>query len=74
MSDERKETITTLFGGFIGIIFWVCTGGMMLLHFVSFFMGSTSLLFGLIGLFVPPVGVVNGFVFLTTGDSLQQYF
>ena len=74
MHNNLKETSATFFGGLIGIIFWVCTGGMMLLHSVSFFMGSTSLLLGLIGIFVPPIGVVNGFIFITTGDGIQQFF
>lgn len=74
MSDNLKDKAAFLGGGIIGLLFWICTGGMMLLHLASFFVGATSFLFMLIGSFVPPIGIVNGFVFLTTGDGLQQYF
>ena len=60
--------------GILAIMLWCSTGGLMLLHFVSFYLGATSLFFAVIGFFVAPVGLVNGLVFIMTGDSLQQYF
>ena len=60
--------------GALAIILWCSTGGLMLLHAISFFVGATSLLFAIIGLFIPPIGLINGLVFIVTGDSLQQYF
>ena len=36
--------------------------------------GAASLFFGVVGFFVVPVGLINGLVFIVTGDSLEQYF
>ena len=73
-NNEDPKLVVKAGAGLLAIMFWCSTGGLMFLHFVSFFMGATSLLLAIIGFFVPPVGLVNGLVFLVTGDSLQQYF
>jgi hypothetical protein len=71
---ENPKPVVKAGIGLLGVMLWCSTGGLMFLHFVSFFMGATSLLFAIIGFFVPPVGLVNGLIFIVTGDSLQQYF
>ncbi len=60
--------------GMLAIMFWCCTGGLMFVHIISFLVGATTLWFTVIAFFVAPVGLVNGLVFLFTGESLQQYF
>ena len=71
---ENPKLVAKAGIGMLGVMFWCSTGGLMFLHFISFFMGATSLLFAIIGFFVPPIGLVNGLVFIVTGGSLQQYF
>ena len=63
-----------LMSGFIGVIIWCLTGGLMMLHFWSVYSGFSSLLLGVFGFFIAPLGLVNGGVFLITGDSVEQYF
>ena len=77
MNDDEngEDSIATKAGiGLLGIMLWCSTGGLMFLHFISVYMGASSVFFGVIGFFIPSVGLVNGLVFLVTGDSLQQYF
>ena len=58
----------------LGIILWCSSGGLMLAHFVSWFLGYTSTLYAIGGFFIAPYGIVNGAVFIFTGNSLEQYF
>ena len=77
MGNDNNDDPNTAEKAGIGILFiflWCSTGGLMLLHFISFFTGATNLLFFAIGFFIPPVGLINGLVFIVTGDSFQQYF
>lgn len=60
--------------GVVGIIFWCCTGGLMTVHVVSSFIGATSLFLGVIGFFIPPIGLINAFILIFTGYSLSQHF
>lgn len=60
--------------GILGVMLWCSTGGLMFIHMLSFFLGATSIILGLVGFFIPPVGLINGLVFIITGDSLEQYF
>ena len=68
------EKIKELFATGFGLIFWCFTGGLMLVHTVSFFMGMSSFALLLIGIFVPPVGITNAIIFILSGDSIEQYF
>jgi hypothetical protein len=72
--NEDLNLVEKTGAGLLMVMLWCSTGGLMLLHFVSFFTGATSLFFAILGFFVAPVGLVNGLVFIVTGDSLQQYF
>jgi len=72
--NEDLNLVEKTGAGLLAVMFWCSTGGLMLLHIVSFFAGATSLFFAILGFFVVPVGLVNGLVFIVTGDSLQQYF
>ena len=72
--DEEPGIASKAGLGLLGILVWCSTGGLMLAHFASVFMGAATIIFGVIGFFIAPVGLVNGLVFLVTGDSLQQYF
>ena len=74
MSDEEPDYVTKTGIGLIALMLWCSTGGLMFLHFVSVFMGATTLFFGILGFFIPPVGLINGLVYIVSGDSLQQYF
>ena len=38
------------------------------------YVGTEHILLGIIGLFIPPVGLINGLIFILTGDSLEQFF
>lgn len=58
----------------VALLVWFPTGGLMLVHFISGIWGVTSLLLFVLGMFVPPIGLVNAIVVLWTGDSLQQFF
>ena len=72
--DEEPSIASKAGLGVLGILLWSSTGGLMLAHFASVFMGTATFVFGVIGFFVAPVGLLNGLVFLVTGDSLLQYF
>lgn len=74
MSSDNKGWLSFFAGGTFAFIAWLFTGGLMLLHIGSVVMGYTSLILGGAGLFVPPLGIINGIVFVATGDSLEQYF
>lgn len=75
MQDETEQSAGKKAGfGLVAFIFWCSTGGLMLLHFVTVFFGHTTLIFGAVGLFIPPVGLANGFLYLVTGNVLQDYF
>lgn len=74
MEDETQSIGKKAGFGLVAFIFWCSTGGLMLLHFISVFLGHTTLLFGAIGLFIPPVGIVNAFIFILYGESLSDYF
>ncbi len=72
---EDKTNIKEKVGyGVLGIMLWCSTGGLMFVHAISWFLGYSSVLLAIIGLFIPPVGLINGFIFILTGDSLEQYF
>ncbi|MDC1282245.1 hypothetical protein N8Z18_00575 [bacterium] len=60
--------------GLFAIMMWCSTGGLMLLHIISVFAGATTWVLGFVGFFIPPVGLLNGLIFILTGDSLEQYF
>ena len=60
--------------GLLAIMLWCSTGGLMGLHIISAFVGATTVLLGFVGFFIPPVGLLNGLIFILTGDSLEQYF
>lgn len=70
--NEEKEARTLAW--IIVPILWVMTGGMMTVHFVSFVLGATSAVLLGVGIFIPPVGIVNALMFLFTGQSLNAYF
>ncbi|WP_139170550.1 hypothetical protein [Lutimaribacter saemankumensis] len=71
MSEEKGAHILAWI---IVPILWVMTGGMMTVHFVSFVLGATSAVLLGVGIFIPPVGIVNALIFLFTGQSLNAYF
>lgn len=74
-NDYKKSKVAEETGyGFLAVFLWCSVSGLMLLHFVSFFVGLTSPLLLAVGFFVPPVGLINGLVFTLTGDSVQQYY
>ena len=54
--------------------FWVMTAGMMMVHLASALLGVTSIFLLLLGIFVPPIGIVNALLFLFSGESLNAYF
>ena len=67
--------VTNVFAmGILGIVLWCSIPGLWLVHFFSWSAGATSLKLGLLGTVVPPVGIVNGLIFIITGDSFEQYF
>jgi hypothetical protein len=70
--SEEKETRAVAW--IVAPILWVITGGMMMVHFVSFALGATSAVLLGVGIFIPPVGIVNALIFLFIGQSLDVYF
>lgn len=58
----------------VGVIFWCCTGGLMFVHFISIIAGATGIILGIVGIFIPPVGLVNALAWILTGYSLTYYF
>lgn len=70
--SEQKENRAA--AGITALILWVMTGGMMMVHFVSFALGATSAILLGVGIFIPPVGIVNALIFIFTGQSLDVYF
>ena len=69
MASMEKIGISALI-----IIIWVLTGGMMTVHFISYLLGETTGLLLVIGMFIPPLGIINALAFLFTGSSLDDHF
>ena len=57
-----------------GLLFWLSTGGLMMVHVISWLVGASSLILVILGVFIPPVGLINAFIFIFTGNSMGQYF
>lgn len=72
--DDEASMVEKASIGLFGIVLWCCTGGLMLLHFASFFLGASSLILFVVGFFIPPVGLINGLAYILTGDSVEQYY
>jgi len=73
--DDKNPNIAEKVGlGLFGIMLWCSTGGLMFLHFISVYVGVTTITLGIVGFFVAPLGLINGLIFILTGDSIQQYF
>jgi hypothetical protein len=70
MTNLKERTSVVV----IAWLVWFPTGGLMIVHFISGILGVTSLLLFVLGMFIPPIGLVNAIVILWTGDSLQQFF
>ena len=73
--DHNETGIVEKAGvGLSAIMLWCSTGGLMLFHIISVFAGATTWILAFVGFFIPPVGLLNGLIFILTGDSLEQYF
>jgi hypothetical protein len=72
--EKIQDSAEKASGFTLGLVMWLCTGGLMTVHVVSWLLGATSLILTAIGMFIPPVGLINALVFIFTGDSLEQYF
>jgi hypothetical protein len=56
------------------LLFWLSTGGLMMVHVISWLVGASSLILAILGIFMPPVGLINALIFIFTGNSLARYF
>jgi hypothetical protein len=75
LSDEKdNDTSAKLIAWTTVPILWIMTGGMMIVHFVSFLTGATGIILLGAGIFIPPIGIVNALIFIFTGHSLGEYF
>ena len=69
-NDYRKNK----FMGVIILGLWVMSGGMMTVHVVLFLLGTTNLMLLILGLFIPPVGIINALTYIFTGETLNSHF
>jgi hypothetical protein len=72
--DDEASMVKKASKGLFMIVLFCCISGPMLLHIASFLLGASSLILFVVGVFIPPVGLINGLAYILTGDSVEQYY
>lgn len=60
-------------GGALGLLLWACTGGLMLVH-IFFSIQNSQIIFLIVGMFIPPIGLINALSWIFSGQSITGWF
>jgi hypothetical protein len=67
------STWEKLTSGILGLAIWLPTGGLMFVHFLYSFVFYDDFMLGIIGMFIPPVGLVNAVSWLASDLPITAY-
>lgn len=72
-ATKMGEFSERIFGYAVGLALWICTGGLMFAHIV-FSIWDDAIILGILGVFVPPIGLLNALSWIFSNSPITGWF